>query len=412
MSPIQSLRIALSGLLANKLRSILTLLGVVIGVGAVISVMSIGQGSSSAIASQIESVGTNLVFVRPGAAQDSGVRSAQGSGLTLTYPDALAIGEIDSISGIAPEVSTFAQIKAGAVNVNTRLIGTTPDYIFVNNFKLADGDFLTDFDMQGRTSNAVLGAQVALNLFGDGDPIGQTILINSRAFQVAGILAPRGGGSLGNQDDVVLLPLTTVTTRLVTRRTAQGAEPVNQITVQAASKDEIEVVKQQITAILQERHRVFAGSEDFTLTTQDDLIQARSSVTNVLTILLGSIAGISLIVGGIGIMNIMLVSVTERIREIGIRKAVGAKRRDILGQFLSEATLLSLGGGGAGLAAGWGVSKLLNRLTINGQQVQTLVTIDSVLLSVGVAIAIGLFFGIYPAVRAARLDPLEALRSQ
>ena len=415
MNAVAAFKVAVAGLLANKLRSILTLLGVIIGVGAVIAVISIGSGSKAAIADQISSIGTNLIFVRPGAATTGGVRGAQGSGTSLTYQDAQALmqpGLVPAVALFAPEISTFGQLKAGGNNVNTRVAGVTPDYATVLNYKVAEGEFITDQDMQTRSLNLVLGANIAQTLFRESDAIGQIVLLNNRAFHVTGVLAPKGGTGQGLSDDWVAVALTTVTSKLQTRRTPGGGEPVNLITLQAASKDSVDEAKIQITSVLGDRHQSAPGSEDFTVTTQDDLIATRSSVTNVLTILLGSVAGISLIVGGIGIMNIMLVSVTERIHEIGIRKAVGAKRRDILAQFLIEATLLSFLGGGIGVAGGWGASRLLNHLSISGQQIQTLVSVDSIILALGVAIGIGLFFGIYPAVRASRLDPLAALRYQ
>ncbi|MSQ24685.1 MAG: FtsX-like permease family protein [Dehalococcoidia bacterium] len=411
MSPLDSLRGALWSLWASKLRTFLTLLGVVIGVGAVISVMSIGRGSREAVTQQIESIGSNLIFVRPQAIRDQNVRGQLGSGLTLSLSDAEALADAPNVAGVAPEVNSFAQVQAGGNNTATRVLGVTPSYEQVRNFSVADGRFITDTDVDARSLNAVLGSRVATTLFPDSDPLGQTIQLNRRPYRVVGVLKTVGGGGQGVQDDAVLLPITTVQTRLVNQRQAGGANPVQLITVQATGEKTMDAAKEAITALLRERHRI-TGVDDFVLTSQDDLIAARTEVTNVLTILLGSIAGISLVVGGIGIMNIMLVSVTERTREIGIRKAVGAKRRDILSQFLTEAMMLSIAGGGIGLGAGFGVARLLEKLTLSGQAVQTLVTWDVAVLAVGVAVAIGLFFGIYPAMRAARMDPIEALRHQ
>ncbi len=412
MSPFDSLRIALASLTDNKLRSVLTLLGVVIGVGAVISVMSIGQGSSAAIARQIESIGTNLVFIRPAAVRDQGVRGALGTGQTLTLSDARALaadGAAPEVVAVAPELGTFGQIRAGNQNLNARVQGVTPDYETMRNYRVVEGRFINAQDVTAASLNVVLGSRVSETLFSGASPVGQQVFINRRPFRVVGLLETKGGTGLGLQDDVIVAPITTVQTRFARQRTAQGSDSVQLITAQVSDERRLDVAKDQIAQVLRERHRI-TGEDDFTLTSQEDIIQARTDVNDVLTIFLASIAGISLLVGGIGIMNIMLVSVTERTREIGIRKAVGAKRRDILAQFLAEATLLSLGGGGIGLGAGWGVSGLLEKLTINNQQVETLVTGDIMALAVGVAVAVGLFFGIYPALRASRLDPIEALR--
>ncbi|MCH8284125.1 MAG: ABC transporter permease [Chloroflexi bacterium] len=412
MSPLESLRVALAALMDNKLRSVLTLLGMVIGVGAVISVMSIGRGSSAAITEQIESIGSNLIFVRAAASFQGGVRGAQGSAATLTLDDAQALADsalTPDVLAVAPEISTFSQARAGRENVNTRIIGVTPEYEQVRNFQVAEGRFITAQDVAARRLVAVVGSSVSETLFGGLSPVGKTVTINQRPFRIVGLLEEMGGTGLAIQDDVIVAPITTVQARLVRQRTAAGRDRVQTITVQVTDNDRLEQAKLQVSEVLRERHQII-DRDDFTLTSQEDIIQARTDVNNVLTIFLGSIAAISLLVGGIGIMNIMLVSVTERTHEIGIRKAVGAKRRDILYQFLAEATLLSFGGGAIGVAGGWGVSRLLERLTIGGQQVETLVQADIAFLALGVSVAIGLFFGIYPAIRAARLDPIEALR--
>ena len=412
MSPLESLKVALAALTDNKLRSVLTLLGMVIGVGAVISVMSIGRGSSAAITEQIESIGSNLIFVRAAASFQGGVRGAQGSAATLTLDDAQALADsvlTPDVLAVAPEISTFSQARAGRENVNTRIIGVTPEYEQVRNFQVAEGRFITAQDVAARRLVAVVGSSVSETLFGGLSPVGQTVTINQRPFRIVGLLEEMGGTGLAIQDDVIVAPITTVQARLVRQRTAAGRDRVQTITVQVTDNDRLEQAKFQVSEVLRERHQII-DQDDFTLTSQEDIIQARTDVNNVLTIFLGSIAAISLLVGGIGIMNIMLVSVTERTHEIGIRKAVGAKRRDILYQFLAEATLLSFGGGAIGVGGGWGVSRLLERLTISGQQVETLVQADIAFLALGVSVAIGLFFGIYPAIRAARLDPIEALR--
>ena len=406
--------IALKGATGNKLRAFLTILGVVIGVGAVIAVMSIGAGASAAITAQIESIGTNLIFVRPGATNTGGVRTAQGTAQSLTLQDANAIADAaPDVAAVSPEVNSFSQIKYGNINAQTRISGATPAYQTVNNSVVVNGRFIIDQDLTSRMLVVVLGSTVAATLFGESDPIDQTILIRNLPFHVVGVLAPKGGTGLGLADDIAVVPLTTAQTRLGASRTTSGGQTIQSITIQGASKDSLDAAKLEIAAVLRERHKIATGAtDDFTLTTQDDLVAARTQVTNVLTILLGSVAGISLVVGGIGIMNIMLVTVSERTREIGLRKAIGARRRDILAQFLTEATMLSVSGGALGVAAGWGASLLLARLSLNGQQVQTLVSPTIALVAMGVAVGIGLFFGIYPAIRASRLDPIEALRHQ
>ena len=411
MSPLDSIRGALWSLWASKLRTFLTLLGVVIGVGAVISVMSIGRGSRQAVTDQIESIGSNLIFVRPQAIRDQNVRGQLGSGLTLSLTDAEALAEAPNVAGVAPEVNSFAQVQAGGNNTNTRVLGVTPSYETVRNFSVADGRFITDTDVDARSLNAVLGSRVATTLFPDSDPLGQTIQINRRPYRVVGVLKTVGGGGQGVQDDALLLPITTVQTRLVNQRQAGGTNPVQLITVQATGEKTMDAAKEAVTLILRERHRI-TGADDFVLTSQDDLIQARTEVTNVLTILLGSIAGISLVVGGIGIMNIMLVSVTERTREIGIRRAVGAQSRDIVLQFVTEALTLSIGGGLLGMALGVGIALGLNGRMVAGQAMTTLVQPWSIIVAFAVAAGVGLASGSYPAFRATAIDPIVALRNE
>ena len=410
-----SLRIALRALGANKLRAGLTMLGMIIGVGAVIAMVSIGNGAQQSVTSQIQSMGTNLLFIRAGAAQSSGVASSQGTRPTLTYDDALAIaGSADlPIAGVAPEQSPFAQVLANGTNVNPRVLGTTPDYSSVRNAKVARGEFVTRESVDARSLVAVLGSTVATNLFGDGDPVGQTIKVSVQGragvnFRVIGVLEAKGGTGMGSQDDQIIIPLTTMMQRINASRTAQGGQNVSTINVQVASQDRIEAATAAIGDLLRARHRV--NEDDFTIQSQADTLAAMTQVTGVMTLLLGAIAGISLVVGGIGIMNIMLVSVTERTREIGIRKAVGAKRQDILLQFLVESMIVSVLGGGIGVAIGAGVSRLISGISFSGSTITASVTPDSVLLAFGVSAAIGVFFGIYPAMRAASLHPIQALR--
>ncbi|MBI2887183.1 MAG: ABC transporter permease [Chloroflexi bacterium] len=408
----QNLGIALESLRANKLRSALTMLGIIIGVAAVIVLMSIGSGTQATVVSRISSLGSNLVFVRPGAPQQGGVRQAQGSAATLTMEDAEALNDparAPSIALVAPEFSTGGQVVAGNRNVSSRVVGVTELYPDVRNYTVSEGEFIGKQNVDARSLVAVLGSNVAANLFPDSTALGASIKINRQQFRVIGVLASKGGTGLGFEDDVVMVPISTAMTRLASQRSVQGGRSVSVINVQVVNEQEIDEAKEQIAQILRERHRV-TGEDDFTVTSQEDTLSTLTQVTGVFTAFLGSIAGISLLVGGIGIMNIMLVSVTERTREIGIRKAVGAKRRDILSQFLVEATVMSVLGGGTGLAIGILISRLVSGMTLNGQPLVTVVSPEIVALAVTVSAAVGLFFGIYPATRASRLHPIEALR--
>jgi putative ABC transport system permease protein len=412
----ESFRLALESILANKLRAFLTFLGVVIGVGAVIASLSIGRGGREAIEQQVQSLGSNLLFVRPGAVTEGGVRGQQGSAATLTFDDAMALLDslrAPSVAQVAPEIGSFAQVVAGGQNTATRVLGVTPAYSEVRNYPLALGEFITDQHLASQALVAVLGANTADTLFPGQDPVGQRITIANRPFLVIGVLERKGGTGQGLQDELIMAPLTTVRFRLAAQRSPTGALTVQSINVQVVGEGRIEQAKLEIAEILRERHRIVAGqSDDFTITGQEDILATRTQVADVLTILLGSTAGISLLIGGIGIMNIMLVSVAERTREIGVRKAVGAKRRDIVTQFLLEAATLSFGGGGIGVALGWSASRVIERVEIVGQQLNTVVSPDIVVLALVVSVAIGLFFGIYPAFRAARLNPIEALRHE
>jgi putative ABC transport system permease protein len=413
---LESVRIALRALGANKLRATLTMLGIVIGVGAVVGLMSIGRGAQASITSSIQSQGTNLIFVRPGATQQGGVRTGQGNAPTLTFEDSEALAELGrapAVAAVAPELNQGAQLIVSGQNYNTRILGTTPDYEDVRNFHVASGEFISRQHVDARSSVIVLGATVADTLFGDLDPVGQSVKLSIGGrtgvnFRVVGVMERKGGTGFGNQDDLAVVPISTMERRLSTQRTARGARNVNTINVQAIDQEHTKDAVAQIGEILRERHKT--AQDDFTIQSQDDLLQVASQVTGVLTLLLGAIAGISLVVGGIGIMNIMLVSVTERTREIGIRKAIGARRRDILAQFLTEAIVVSVLGGAIGVALGIGIAQLASGIEMNGQRLQTLVGPDSIVLAFGVSAAIGLFFGSYPAMRAARLHPIEALR--
>ena len=411
MSLTQTLRTALRALATNKMRSGLTMLGVVIGVGAVISLMSFGQGTQAAITSNIESLGSNLLFVSPGASMEGGVRMAMGSAGTLTLEDAEALSDpylAPSVAAVAPEVQSFVQIEYGRENSYSQILGVTPEYESVRNYKVAEGSFITEDHVERRSTVAVLGSDVAETLFGDANPIGESIMINNRRFQVIGVLESKGGTGLTSSDDVVIAPISTVQYRLSAGRTASGELTVSTINVQVASAEETDAAMDQIATILRQRHRI-TGDDDFTITSQQDTIETLESSTQALVIFLGAVAGISLLVGGIGVMNIMLVSVTERTREIGIRKAIGAKRKDILLQFLVEAASISLIGGGIGVLLGWIASSAMSGLNIAGMTMQTSMSAGIVILAVSVAAVVGIVFGLYPAYRAARLSPIEAL---
>jgi len=408
MNLFESFRIALRNLGANKLRSGLTMLGVIIGVGAVIALVSIGRGAQEAITNQIQSVGTNLLYVRPGASNQNGVRGQEGSAATLTLEDASALTDIPGVVGVAPEVDSFAQLVAGGNNTNARLVGTTPDFQNVRDFYPSSGEFINTANVSARSSVACLGSTVAAELFPDSDPIGQSIRINNVPFRVQCVMESKGGTGFLSQDTQVIIPLTTAQTRLANAGRFRGSSNINVINIKIADLSQSDAITQQIGEILRERHHVL--EDDFTITSQQDVLSAATAVTDTLTLFLGGVAAISLIVGGIGIMNIMLVSVTERTREIGIRKAVGAKRRDILMQFLTEATVLSVLGGAIGILLGWAISLAMGSFRFGNTQVTPVVDLSAVALAVVFSIAVGLFFGIYPAVRAGSLSPIEALR--
>jgi putative ABC transport system permease protein len=418
VNPLQSIRVALGALLANKLRGGLTMLGVIIGVAAVIALMSLGKGAQAQITERVQSLGSNLVFITPGRAPQQGpARASVGGAQTLSADDATAIErELGGtlIVGVAPErVVGGAQLIYGGQNVSTRIVGVTPAYEAVRNFHVDSGDFISDTQVEAAARVIVLGTGVAQNLFGEEDPIGQTlrVSIGNRSganLRVIGVMEQKGGGSFQNLDDQAFVPMSTAATRLQPARNARAAEMVSTITVQVVSEDDVDVAIQVVADLLRTRHRV--AEDDFVISSQKDFLETVNQVTGLFTAFLGAIAGISLVVGGIGIMNIMLVSVTERTREIGIRKAVGAKRRDILSQFLVEAIVVSVAGGLIGILIGSGISKAVSQLDLNGQSIPSIVAPDAVLLAFSVSAAVGLFFGIYPAMRASRLNPIEALR--
>lgn len=361
MSPLTVFRTALSSLGASKLRTGLALLGIVIGVAAVISTMSVGRGAQEAVTSRIQSLGTNLLFVRPGDANLGGFFGGQGSATTLTLDDAYALLDpifAPSVQNVAPELSTSGQVVAGRENTFAQILGTTPEYLSVRNNTIASGQFISPEHVENRSEVAVLGSQLSETLFGLRDPVGQTVRINGRQFTIIGVLEPKGGGGQ-SVDNQVLVPITTAYYRLTSQRTPQGDVSVQSINVQVGSVDAMDRATLEVATVLRLRHRI-TGEDDFTVSSQQDTIETLEETQDTFVVFLAAIAGISLLVGGIGIMNIMMVSVTERTREIGIRKAMGAKRRDIQFQFVSEATLLSLGGGGVGLLFGWLASNLLD----------------------------------------------------
>ena len=417
----ESVRVAVDSLRANALRSSLTMLGMVIGVAAVIALMSIGEGAQASVAAQFNSLGTNLVFVSPGTTTQGVVRQQAGSRNTLTSDDAATIADpsnVPSAAEVSPELTGLAlQVIYQNRNTVAVLYGVTPVYAEVHNYQVASGDWISDADLQSRANNVVLGATLAQTLFGDTSPVGLTINIGAPqgrriSMRVIGVGAAKGGSGFNNPDTAIYLPLTTMQTKIFHALVGASADAVSQITVKAIDAKHVDSLKQEITTLLLQSHQKTDPSnpDDFSVTSQQDQMQTREQVSQVLTVFLGSVAGISLLVGGIGIMNIMIVTVTERTREIGIRKAVGARKQDILMQFLTESFLLSTLGGAGGVLAGVVGAHLLDGQQLNGQAVQTLVSYQSILIAAGVSAAIGLFFGIYPAARAAQLSPIEALR--
>lgn len=398
---------ALESLSGNKMRSGLTVLGIVIGVAAVIAMLAVGQGAEASITGSISGIGTNLLFVFRGDPDDT-VRNPK----PLTLGDAAALRDqfaAPSIEAVAPALQGNGTVSFGGEQTAPQIFGVTPDYFQVRNMELAEGEFITEEHMLGRASVVILGPETAEALFGHSDGVtGETVRIEGQPFRVIGVLQSKGGGAFGSEDDQAIMPFTTAQARLIRRSTS---DRVDIIFVQAVSGDVVTQASEEITAILSTRHRSEIGVNDFTIFTQQDLLTTFASITGILTIFLGGIAGISLLVGGIGIMNIMLVSVTERTREIGLRKALGARKRDILTQFLTESSLLSLIGGVIGIMLGWLISFGVGQIAAaSGTAFTPIVGMDAVALATIFSAAVGLFFGIYPANRAASLEPVEALR--
>ncbi|MCL4506319.1 MAG: ABC transporter permease [Chloroflexi bacterium] len=420
----ENLRVALRALAANKLRSVLTTLGIIIGVAAVIALVAAGNGVRQYINQQFEAQGANLVYVFParidiqGGANRSGFLGGNPSGrsgiaASLTEADAAALNDrnlVPDASAVVPVVSGGARAYSGQHKYQARVRGTSPDYRYLNNWNTRYGDWFNEADYVGRSRVALLGSYAYAQLFPDGgDPDGYEVRLNDVSFKIVGVLQERSGGVAGSDDDTIIIPLTTARDRLFPSRNAKGQSLVGIILVQAVNKDRVDAVAQQVTELLRQRHNIeFQGEDDFSVATQQDLQNTVGAVTGVLTIFLAAIAAISLLVGGIGIMNIMLVSVTERTREIGLRKAIGAKSSVILVQFLLESVFLSLLGGFIGIGLGWGMASLVALASNN--QFQALVTPDAVALAVGFSILVGVVFGVYPAARAARLNPIDALR--
>jgi putative ABC transport system permease protein len=397
---------ALDSLSSNKVRSGLTVLGIVIGVGAVIAMLAIGSGAQETITGSISGIGTNLLFVMRGNISEE-VRNPQ----PLTLSDATAIGDsfaAPSVVGVAPMINGTVEVSFAGESTFTQGSGVTPDYQTVRNVDLLEGEFISEIHMLGRSAVVILGPDVAEELFGHAEGVvGEMVRIEGQPFRVIGVKVPKGGSGFVNPDDEVLVPMTTAQARLLRR----SRDSVDMILVQAISADNVAMASEEISTILRARHRSPIGEDDFTIFTQQDFLETATTITNVLTIFLGGIAAISLLVGGIGIMNIMLVSVTERTREIGLRKAVGARKRDILIQFLTESALLSLIGGLIGIVLGWGLSELVGAIAAaSNTQLVPSMGIDAVLLATLFSTAVGLFFGLYPAKRAADLEPVEALR--
>lgn len=410
MSIRQSIWIALHALTANKLRATLTMLGIIIGVGAVVGLLAIGSGAQAAILQQIEGMGSNLILVLPGSMQTGTALNRSTSYDVLTVEDAEAIAEPGNClncAAVAPQIDRNAEVVYRDTSIYATVTGTTPEFEQIRSFEVEHGQFFSQQDVSSSARVAAIGVDVAEELFGPEDPLGRIVRINRVPFRIVGVFKRQGAGAFGyTRDHAVVVPLTAAYNLF--RRDTLGSHSgqVTTISVSAIDSEHVEQAIDEVTLILRERHQVVYQEDDFTVTSLQDLMEVMSSVAQVLTVFLAAIAAISLLVGGIGIMNIMLVSVMERTREIGLRKAVGARRRDILMQFLIEAVVLSLSGGVIGIAAGGMLSALVS---LTGA-FTTQLSVGSILLAAGFSVGVGLFFGIYPAQRAAKLNPIEALR--
>ncbi len=408
MNIAQSIIEALESLNANRLRSGLTMLGIIIGVGAVIAMLSVGQGAQSSITGAISGIGTNLLFVTSGNRVQN-VKNPR----PITMEDASAIADplvSPDVAAVAPEIqgSVDVTVANGKQTTNT-ITGVTPDYFSMENYSVTEGAVITQDQVLGQASVVVIGPSIADTLFGRHDGlVGETIRLNGQPFHIIGVTASKGGGSFGSQDSSIFVPIGTAQARLIHRA---AVNEVDMLLIQATSAQTVNQATEEVTQVLEQRHHTPIGIDDFTVFSQKDILSIATTVTGVFTIFIGGIAGISLLVGGIGIMNIMLVSVTERTREIGLRKALGARKRDILVQFLTESSLLSLFGGVIGIGLGWALALLIGRIaTASGNPFSPTVNLSSILLATLFSAAVGLFFGIYPANRAAGLEPVDALR--
>ncbi len=414
MSVLESLRLAFRALTANKLRAALTMLGIIIGVGAVITLMSAGKGVSVYIEERFQGMGSNLLFVIPGSAEESmsGPPGLRAGGAELTNGDVEALHDpvrAPDVAALSPETVRTTVVATGKRDTFPQVLGVTPDFFSVRNWPPEVGMAINQEHMSARSRVVLLGRTVVEDLFPDNPyPLEQTVKINGMPFRVIGVLEEKGGSQMGDEDKTVVIPLTTAQTRLFPSRSRTGEYKVSVIIIEAVAEDRIDAASEQISAILRERHDIdFSDEDDFSVISQADILDVFGQITGVLTTFLGAIAGISLLVGGIGIMNIMLVSVTERTREIGLRKAVGARRRDILWQFLLEAMTLSLVGGLIGIGLGVLGAQIVTELI---EDFHSVVTTQTVVLATTFSAAVGLFFGIYPARRASLLNPIDALR--
>ncbi len=398
-----TVNVAFRALRRNKMRSVLTALGIIIGVGAVIAMVGIGNGAKAQVEAQIASLGQNVIIISSGSTTSSGIRTGWGGAGTLKIEDADAIRrEVAEVTGVSEEIRTITQVAAGNQNWSTVVLGESADYFDIRQWPLADGAPFTAQDVRSTNKVCVIGQTTARQIYGNEDPLGQVLRIKNVPFTVTGVLTPKGFSTQGpDQDDVVVMPFTSAMKRVA------GGTTLRAINLQVGSAAEINAAQQEVISLLRQRHNIRPGrDDDFTVRTQQDIADTATATTKVMTLLLGAIAGVSLVVGGIGIMNIMLVSVTERTREIGVRLAVGAHGRDILTQFLIEAVALSSVGGLIGIALGIGASKLLSIYA----SWPTLISLTSIAVAFLFSAAVGVFFGFYPAREASRLDPIEALR--
>lgn len=404
MNFFELMRVSLRALFANKLRSILTMLGIIIGVSAVIAMVAIGNGASQSVSSRVQGLGSNLLIVSPGQSNSGGVRGGSGSANTLEMEDVPKVKAAGSaVKMVAPTVSSNAQVVYGKGNTSTSVMGTTTEYATIRNIQIVQGRFITEEDIEKSSRVAVVGPTVVENLLGDAnaDIIGKSIKLNNVPFLVVGVTVSQGSSGATNNDDTIFAPISTVQSRLT------GSKAVRQIYIEAASADLMTEAQDEVTYALQTAHKIPTGQpNDFTVTNQAEVLETMKEISQTMTMLLAGIAAISLLVGGIGVMNIMLVSVTERTREIGIRKAIGAKGKDILSQFLIEAVVLSVIGGLIGILLGWGGAILVSKVF----SMAASVSLSSVGMAFGFSAMIGIVFGVVPARKAANMDPIEALR--